>query len=473
MLFNSLEFVVFFFCVLALYWRLGRRAQNLLLLAASYVFYGWWDWRFLSLILTSTFVDYVSGRRIAASERPGARRAWLALSVATNLSLLGFFKYFNFFQESLVSLLSTVGWEVGRTELRIILPVGISFYTFQTMGYTIDVFRRKVGPERNFLTFALFVAFFPQLVAGPIETAGRLLPQFRRGRQLTRDRLADGIWCLLWGFFLKIYVADNLGRVVDAVFTGDGNVPGPEVLVATYAFAFQILGDFAGYSSIAIGVAKLLGIDLMTNFLYPYFVTNPRDFWRNWHISLSSWLRDYLYIPLGGNRGSRLATYRNLMLTMLLGGLWHGAAWTFVVWGAYHGLLLAGHRAASEHGWLGSRDGGNALLKKGLAVLLMFHLTCLGWLIFRAESFAQCVHLVGSVATRLLEWSPRAEYFLIATLFFVIPVVLVQWIQRYLSPNLLRAPMGEWRRAALACSLIVVLFAWGEFGGREFVYFQF
>jgi D-alanyl-lipoteichoic acid acyltransferase DltB (MBOAT superfamily) len=220
-------------------------------------------------------------------------------------------------------------------------------------------------------------------------------------------------------------------------------------------------------------VAKLLGIDLMTNFLYPYFVTNPRDFWRNWHISLSTWLRDYLYIPLGGNRGSRLATYRNLMLTMLLGGLWHGAAWTFVAWGAFHGLLLAGHRAASENGWLGRREGISSPVKKGLAVLLMFHLTCLGWLIFRAESFGQLVHLVGSLATRMLEWTPRAEYFLVSTLFFVIPVVLVQLMQRHSGPNLLRAPLGEWRRAAVACSMIVALFAWGEFGGREFVYFQF
>ena len=337
MLFNSLQFIAFFIIVYSLYLLFNHRWQNYMLLAASYFFYGSWNWRFLSLILISTILDYFCG--LAIDRQPGRKRKklFLIISVTGNLTILGFFKYFNFFAHDFQLILARFGIPTHPLVLNIVLPVGISFYTFQTMSYTIDIYRGEMRPTRRFLDLALFVAFFPQLVAGPIERAKHLLPQIIKPRLITPRQFREGLWLIYWGFFLKVFVADNLAGIVDRVFAGAETISGIEVLLGLYAFAFQILGDFAGYSSIAIGLARLMGIDIMTNFLFPYFVTNPRDFWKNWHISLSTWLRDYLYIPLGGNRRGRLMTYRNILITMLLGGLWHGAAWTFVIWGGVSG----------------------------------------------------------------------------------------------------------------------------------------
>src|SRR5262245_51261306 len=356
MVFNSLHFIWFFVVVYGAYRLLPHRAQNWLLLAASYYFYAAWDWRFLGLLLGSTIVDYSCALALARTEVPVRRRLLLCLSLGFNLTMLGFFKYFNFFADNLHIVFGALGWNLDFVTLRVLLPVGISFYTFVTMSYVIDVYRREIPPTRDLVDFAVFVAFFPHLVAGPILRASRLLSQIDAPRVITRDQVRDGLWLITWGYFQKIFVADHLAGVVNGVFDPAAHPPGINVLLGTYAFAFQIYGDFAGYSNIARGTSKLMGIELVENFRFPYLVRTPQAFWRNWHISLSTWLRDYLYIPLGGNRGSAWQTNRNLLLTMVLGGLWHGAAWTFVLWGLYHGLLLVAFRAGAR--WFASRRPG-------------------------------------------------------------------------------------------------------------------
>jgi D-alanyl-lipoteichoic acid acyltransferase DltB (MBOAT superfamily) len=295
---------------------LPHRAQNVMLLAASYYFYGAWDWRFLSLLWGSTVIDYTCARAIARTEAAAKRRAWLLLSLAFNLGMLGFFKYFNFFAESLQDLFAVFGWQLSVTTLRVILPIGISFYTFMTISYVVDVYRRVYTPTDNLLDFALYVAYFPHLVAGPILRAQKLIPQIQAERVVTGQQIREGLWLIAWGLFQKVYVADNLARVTEGVFSATAQPTGLEVLLGVYAFAFQIFGDFAGYTNIARGTSKLMGIELSINFLYPYFVTSPREFWRHWHISLSEWLRDYLYIPLGGNRGGEWRLQRNIMITI-------------------------------------------------------------------------------------------------------------------------------------------------------------
>jgi len=323
MVFNSIQFVLFFVVVVAVYWRLSHRHRTYLLLAGSYFFYGCWDWRFLSLLLISTIVDYNTGLLIAKSEAQSVRRRWLAVSMIVNLGLLGVFKYFNFFVGSLHEVLLATGVKHSVPVLSIILPVGISFYTFQTMSYTLDIYRGKMQPTRDFLNFALFVSFFPQLVAGPVERAASLLPQMSAEKTFSTRACASGIELMAWGFFKKMFIADNLAVIVDHVYsTPVGEQSGIEILLAMYAFTIQIYCDFSGYSDIARGTARCLGFELRMNFRCPFFATNPQEFWSRNHISLSTWLRDYLYFSLGGNRGGEWFTYRNIMITMLLGGLW-------------------------------------------------------------------------------------------------------------------------------------------------------
>jgi alginate O-acetyltransferase complex protein AlgI len=326
MVFNSLHFLWFFVVVYTLYRVLPHRAQNWLLLVASYYFYAAWDWRFLGLLVGSTIVDYSCGRAIEASSDHRRRKWLLCLSLGFNLTLLGFFKYFNFFADNLHVAFGAIGWQLDFVTLRVLLPVGISFYTFVTMSYVIDVYRREIPATRNLVDFAVFVAYFPHLVAGPILRASRLLPQIRDPRQVTPEQMRDGAWLVAWGFLQKVFVADNLSGVANAIFAPGTSHTGVNVLLGVYAFAFQIYGDFAGYSNIARGISKLMGIELVENFRFPYFVRTPQEFWRHWHISLSTWLRDYLYIPLGGNRGSAWQTDSKLLVTLVLGGLWHGAA---------------------------------------------------------------------------------------------------------------------------------------------------
>lgn len=470
MIFNSLVFWVFFAAVYGLYRALPHRGQNVLLLVSSYFFYGWWDWRFLSLIFISTVVDYWAGLAMErAGENERRRRIALWVSVATNLGILAFFKYFNFFADSLAGLLQVVGVDTPVRHLNIILPVGISFYTFQTMSYTLDIYRRQLKPTRNFLDFAAFVSFFPQLVAGPIERAAKLLPQIEQPRTIRRGDMESGAWLVVWGLFKKCVVADNLAVLVDGVF-GAETATGAAALLALYAFAFQIYCDFSGYSDIARGLSRWMGIELMLNFNNPYFAVNPKEFWARWHISLSSWLRDYLYISLGGNRRGRGRRYANLALTMLLGGLWHGAAWTFVVWGAFHGLLLVVYHAwASRFAPKGGADSGRGVW---LRRILLFHLVCLGWLFFRAESLGQAGALLQQIFTAF-EWNGQAVNMLAALIVLCLPLWLVQGLQ--VRTGRLDAPMelSLVPRAALLAVMILMFLALGHTGGGAFIYFQF
>ena len=379
MLFNSLVFPLFFAVVYLLLRLLPARGRNPLLLLASYVFYAFWDWRFLSLILLSTGVDFLCGRML--DRGAGGRRRWVALSVAVNLTILGTFKYLGFFVEEFAALAGHFGLSPSLPVLELVLPVGLSFYTFQSMGYTIDVYRGKVPACRSPLDFALFVAFFPQLVAGPIERASRLLPQIQRPRAITRGDVAEGAQLVLWGYFKKLFVADNLAVLVQRVFEGEpGATSGWLVLLAAYAFTWQLYCDFSGYTDIARGLARMMGFELTINFRLPFFASGPRDLWRRWHLSLSGWLRDYLYIPLGGNRRGTLRSHAAMMVTMVLGGLWHGANWTFALWGLYHGLALLVQRL------LPLPRPGPAL--RILAIVAMFQVTAFGFLIFRAHDLA-------------------------------------------------------------------------------------
>ncbi|GAB4402707.1 MAG: MBOAT family protein [Bacteroidia bacterium] len=343
MLYNNLEFGVFYLLVFGLYWfvfQRNLRVQNLLLLAASYFFYGWWDWRFLSLILISSLVDYWTGRQIGATQDTRARKRWLALSLVVNLGLLGTFKYFGFFVDSFIALFRSLGYEMPARTIQIILPVGISFYTFQTLSYTLDIYRGRLKPARDLVSFLTFVSFFPQLVAGPIERASNLLPQFYKARTFDYARAKDGLRLVLWGLFKKVVVADTLGEVVDLVVPHHEAYRGSVLVLVVLYFAVQLYCDFSGYSDIAIGTARILGFDLMRNFNYPYFARDILDFWRRWHISLTTWFRDYVFLPLGGGK---VPTHKgrlilNYVLTFTISGLWHGANWTYVIWGLLHGL---------------------------------------------------------------------------------------------------------------------------------------
>ena len=473
MVFNSLHFVWFFVAVYVLYRLLPHRAQNWLLLAASYYFYAAWDWRFLSLLAASTVVDYTAARLLETTEAPRRRRTLLALSLGFNLTLLGFFKYFNFFSDSLHALLASIGWQMDFVTLRVLLPVGISFYTFMTMSYVIDVYRREIPATRKFLDFALFVGYFPHLVAGPILRAARLLPQIEHPRTVSAAQVRDGLWLIAWGYFLKVFVADNLAPLTNAVFEPGARHGGIDVWLGVYAFAFQIYGDFAGYSNIARGTSKLMGIELLENFRFPYLVRSPQAFWRHWHISLSTWLRDYLYIPLGGNRHGEARTHRNLFITMVLGGLWHGAAWTFVLWGVYQGLLLVVYRAAEGTTFFARWVEGRSLVARITSWFVMFHLTCYGWLIFRARSLEQIGALSGRMLTDLDPGAVSVEAILVPLVLYVTPLVLVHAIEAHADDLLVvpRLPIAV--RYSLYAATFYLTMLFGNFGGAEFIYFQF
>jgi D-alanyl-lipoteichoic acid acyltransferase DltB (MBOAT superfamily) len=466
MIFTSLRFVEFFVVVYLLYRVLPHRAQNWMLLGASYVFYGSWDWRFLSLLWGSTIVDFLVGRYLGRETAPAKRRAALILSLIFNFGMLGFFKYFNFFEDSLVTMAGWIGWHFDPLTLNVILPIGISFYTFMTVSYVIDVYRRDIVPTTHLLDFALFVAYFPHLVAGPILRASLLLPQIERPRTITREQIVEGLWLVGWGCFQKMFVADNLAPLVDTVFGPSATPHGADILVAAWAFAFQIYGDFAGYSNIARGISKLMGIELNVNFLFPYFVTSPQAFWRQWHISLSTWLRDYLYISLGGNRFGTWKTYRNLMITMVLGGLWHGAAWTFVAWGAYQGLMLVIGRAWAGRHFLGK-------LPAFLQGFLMFQAICYGWLIFRADSISQVARFTRLLFTDFQPTIATWDSLFVPMLWIVVPMLVVHVAQARKGTE--SAPI-TWPlpvRYALYGAVFYLVFLFGDFEGAQFIYFQF
>ena len=394
MVFNSLEFVLFFLLLYTVYRALRHRyvVQNRLLLVASYIFYGFWDWRFPCLMGLTTLVDFIVTSRMRS--HPAQRQTWLALSLLNNLGVLFVLKYFEFFQANVLAALHQVGINESPLLIGIILPVGVSFYTFQRMTFVIDAYHGKASTDIGFFEFALFVSFFPLLLSGPIERATNLLPQIMRARLVTSLHIEEGIWLVAWGLFKKVFIADNLVGLVDPVFSTGWSGSGGEALIAVYAYAFQIYCDFSGYTDVARGIAKLLGFDVMVNFNLPYFATSPSDFWRRWHISLSSWLRDYVYIPLGGNRHGEWVTSRNLMVTMVLVGLWHGAAWTFILWGAYHGALLIAQRLMVP---TGQKAMIGPWYQQWISVVLMFHATCFGWLLFRAGSVDQAMTLLKAI----------------------------------------------------------------------------
>jgi D-alanyl-lipoteichoic acid acyltransferase DltB (MBOAT superfamily) len=473
MVFNSLHFIWFFTVVYGVYRLVPHRAQNWLLLFASYYFYAAWDWRFLGLLLASTLVDFSCALWMSRASSPASRRALLIASLGFNLTLLGFFKYFNFFAENLHGIFSALGWNLDFVTVRVLLPIGISFYTFMTMSYVIDVYRREIPATRDLLDFAVFVAFFPHLVAGPILRAARLLPQIDAPRRITRDQMRDGAWLIAWGYFQKVFVADNLAALTDRVFDVDSPQTGINVLLGTYAFAFQIYGDFAGYSNIARGTSKLMGIELIENFRFPYLVRTAQEFWRHWHISLSTWLRDYLYIPLGGSRGSEWLTRRNLLITMVLGGLWHGAAWTFVIWGFYHGLLLIAYRVADGVHAIRRLLLGPGAVARAIACAIMFHVTCYGWLIFRAQSAAHVRTLTVSLATDFSPATVNVHGLLVPLVLYTTPLLVVHGIEAWFDDGLVvpRLPVGVRYSVYAATFYLTMLF--GNFGGAEFIYFQF
>lgn len=550
--YNSWVFWLLFATVFAVYWRLGQRGQNALLLVASYIFYGFWDYRFLFLILISTVIDFIGGLGVAGvrlaparlgrlglliigssvllctpiqyarlvdgltqgnsalvleslPDRPEdftivalvvtitlgyglalprlyalpaskRRRVFLTISMVANLALLGFFKYCDFFIVNMKALLDALAWSVSWTTLGIVLPAGISFYTFQAMSYTIDIYRGEAEPTEHFGDFALFVCFFPHLVAGPIMRAHTLLPQVVGSHTLKPGALEEGLYLVLIGLFKKLVVADNLAPIANAVFSrfrdgGGAETSALDVLVGVYAFSFQIYGDFSGYSSIARGISKWLGYELVVNFNNPYIAVSPSDFWRRWHISLSSWLRDYLYIPLGGNRGNTWQTYRNLLLTMFLGGLWHGAAWTFIAWGLFHGTILCLYRAT---GWRDASSGTTAASRlRWLAnVGFMFHLTCIGWFLFRADSIEAAVHMAARLA---LDWhgTTFAPAALVMIAFYAGPMYLWEcWLDGEEKLGGLRH--RHWLiRACLLTYLVEMLLLFHAERAYEFIYFQF
>jgi D-alanyl-lipoteichoic acid acyltransferase DltB (MBOAT superfamily) len=434
------------------------------------VFYGAWDWRFLGLLWLSTIVDYLVGRTLGATEESARRRRLLAISLVVNLGVLASFKYFNFFVDSAAALLEQFGLSANVPTLRIILPVGISFYTFQTLAYTIDVYRRKAEVEHNPLTFALYVAYFPQLVAGPIERAQRLIPQLREPRsRIRRDQVRSGLFLIALGLFKKVVIADALAPYVDQAFGGSSTTSWINLVVGVYAFALQIYGDFSGYTDIARGTSRLLGVELMINFQQPYLSRNITNFWRTWHISLSTWLRDYLYIPLGGSRKGKVLTYRNLMITMLLGGLWHGAAWTFVVWGGLHGLYLAVHRGWRHRSPAGPTD---PLTRRDiLPALVTFNLVSLAWVFFRSQTFEQAFEVlqgIGSLRPGTTNWNAVGLLVVLGGIALVIDLV-----QRKGGEHTIMLTWPAPARGVVygVLALGLVLFAGGD--TIPFIYFQF
>ena len=472
MAFNSYLFWLFFVVVIGLYRLLPHRGQNRLLLVASYVFYGAWDARFLLLIALSTIVDFFVARQVArAPRKSGLAKRWCALSITVNLGILGVFKYFDFFASSFARLLEALfNYHADPLALNIILPVGISFYTFQTLSYTIDVYRGQTTPATNLLDFGLYVAFFPQLVAGPIERSHRLLPQIINPRKRREDDFANGLYLVVTGLFAKIVIADNMAFICNGIFAAPASeVGGIDRMVGIYAFAFQIYGDFYGYSAIARGISLWMGIDLMANFRMPYFARSPSDFWQRWHISLSSWLRDYLYIPLGGNRGGKLLTYRNLMLTMLLGGLWHGAGWTFVCWGLYHGLLLCAYRPFEKR--IDEQEQG--ILRRIASTFFFFNLVCIGWLFFRAESLPQVWVFLTEIFFADFTSTYLTNYGIRSILYLVGPFLLLEaWLERRRDLLALTRVAWGWRAAAYSYALFMLLVPQPH-RSSEFIYFQF
>jgi len=482
MLFNSVDFALFIPIVFILYWFVFNktiRLQNILVAVASYVFYAWWDWRFLSLIFVSTLVDYFVGVLLKNQQDKKKRKALLFLSIGVNLGLLGFFKYFNFFVDNFNAAFSLFGNDLGITTLSIILPVGISFYTFQTMSYTLDVYKRKIEPTEDFVAFAAFVAFFPQLVAGPIERAKNLLPQFEKERHLVYSKAIDGLRQVLWGLFKKMVIADNCGVFVDEFFKNHGDYSGSTLLIGAFFFTIQIYCDFSGYSDIAIGTSRLFGFNLMKNFAFPYFSRNIREFWRRWHISLTTWFKDYVYIPLGGSRGSKAMQIRNTILIFVIIGFWHGAHWKFIVYGFINALhflpaIIIGKskrysEAVAHNKWLPS-------LTEVFQMLRTFTFLVLVRVFFRASDLTEAIDYLSRIFSKSLFTLPdfgdrlgALTVFLLIVLFFAI-----EWMGRtneYAIEKLLLKSKRRYRWTFYYVIVFMIFYFAGQ--QQQFIYFQF
>lgn len=478
MLFNSLDFAVFLPIVFILYWFVfnkSLKAQNLLVAFASYVFYGWWDWRFLSLIIFSTLVDYFVGVSLEKTEVPAKRKLLLWFSIIVNLGFLGFFKYYNFFLDNFISAFSVAGYELNANSLNIILPVGISFYTFQTLSYTIDVYNGRLNPTKNFISFSAFVSFFPQLVAGPIERATNLLPQFYSKRKFEYVKAVDGLRQILWGLFKKIVIADYCAEYANLIFNNSGENSGSTLLLGAVFFTFQIYGDFSGYSDIAIGTSRLFGFNLMQNFAFPYFSRDIAEFWRRWHISLSTWFRDYLYIPLGGSKGGIWMKVRNTFIIFIVSGFWHGANWTFIVWGTLNALyflpLMLSGRNKLNHKII-AHDSNLPSVKEGLQVVVTFSLTVLAFIIFRSENLEQAFEILKKVLSISIFSVPVISPVMLILLLFLF--LIIEWRGRrnaYAIEKMLvsRPSYLRWT-FYLAITAFIFLFHGKE---QTFIYFQF
>jgi len=481
MLFNSLDFAIFLPLVFILYWSIANKSlkiQNLLLVVSSYVFYGWWDWRFLSLILFSSLVDYLVGLGLLKQEQPTKRKVLLWTSIVVNLGFLGFFKYYNFFLENFVSAFLFFGTEINANSLDIILPVGISFYTFQTLSYSIDVYKRKLEPTNDLIAFLAFVSFFPQLVAGPIERATHLLPQFFKKRNFDHAKAVDGMRQILWGLFKKIVIADNCAEYSNFIFDNSHHYSGITLVFGALFFAFQIYGDFSGYSDIAIGTSRLFGFDLMRNFNFPYFSRDIAEFWRRWHISLSTWFRDYLFIPLGGSRAGVLVKVRNIFIIFIVSGFWHGANWTFIVWGLLHAIYYLPLLLTNTN-----RNNSDTIaqgkivpsLKEFSLMLLTFCLTVFAWIFFRAENVDHALKYIIAIFKQPGSFLMLSVYWQYKTILLLISLfVLIEWIGRDQQYAISRIGLN-WKRPfryAFYYAIIIAIFC---FAGKEqqFIYFQF
>lgn len=485
MQFNTIDFAFFLPIVFLLYWFVTSksiRIQNVFLIIASYTFYGWWDWRFLFLILLSTVVDFCVGVGFKKYNDSAKRRLLLIISVCTNLGLLGFFKYYNFFIESAIDVFTFFGNELNFRSLQIILPVGISFYTFQTLSYSIDVYKGKLQPTTDFFSFAAFVSFFPQLVAGPIERATHFLPQFQKKRHFEYTVGIDGLKQILWGLFKKVVIADNCAYYVDIVFANSSEYTSSSLIVGAILFSFQIYADFSGYSDIAIGVSKLFGFHLKQNFAYPYFSTSIVDFWRRWHISLSTWFRDYLYIPLGGNKGSYFNFIRNIFLVFTISGLWHGASWTFVAWGSLHAVIyLITYYFIKKERLLSSKINGSSVFFTNmiyyLKLLLTFFIVCLTWVFFRSETIGEALTYLTNIFSSSILSFPNFmnKGQLLSIVLLVLFFVCVEWIGKKDSYALKRIMIRSPRimRWSFYSLLILLLGVFAKTQEVPFIYFQF
>lgn len=484
MLFNSISFAVFLPIVFIFYWFLANKNlkfQNVLLLVSSYFFYACWDWRFMFLLLFSTLLDYFTGLKMQDSESQKRKRIWFWLSIVINLGFLGIFKYYNFFAESFAEAMSQLGWKVSPLMINLILPVGISFYTFHGLSYVIDIYKNRIKAERSFVDYAVFVSFFPLLVAGPIERATHLLPQIKKQRTFNYTNAVDGLRQILWGLFKKIVIADNCAIYANEIFNNSAEMNGSSLLLGALFFTFQIYGDFSGYSDIALGTARLFGIELLRNFAFPYFSRDIAEFWRRWHISLSSWFRDYLYIPLGGSKGGNWTRIRNTFIIFIVSGFWHGANWTFIAWGVLHALfILPSIILKTNRNNLDIVARGKLFpsLKELLQIILTFSLAVFAWIFFRAENISHAFDYISRLFSSSLFNRPKFNGIENVNSIFVLICIflIIEWKGResqYALEGLKTVNRKSFRWVAYMAILLVIYF-YGYFGDKvEFIYFQF